>query len=221
VPVYLLIIIRGKNMKDMIKIKYINSRKNGEISGEKSDREYNRKIEKENSGIIDKVYNREMVRCNNCGSMVIEMSLIMPLIVCIVFLLINILLFTINSGMAQGDMYVMLYTKEEYVLADENADICDTAAQTLQETLEEGTYMTSNIKADMKSTDKSIVKELISAQANTQEFEINLSYSENLIGTGLVLNTSSRQLQMQAKQEVRDTGKNLRRWQIYGGLLSD
>lgn len=221
----------------MMEIKYINRRKNCGINGEKIDRECNRKITKENSRriarengqiiakenseIIDKVCNRKMVKENNRGSMVIEMSLIMPLIVCVVFLLINILLFTINSGMAQGDMYVMLYTKEEYVLADENADICDTAAQALQETLEEGTYMTNNIKADMKSTDKSIVKKLLSAQSNTQEFEMNLSYSESLIGAGLVLNSNSRQLQMQAKQEVRDTGKNLRRWQIYGGVLSD
>jgi hypothetical protein len=206
-------------MDNITENKGVNSRKYGKINRKRIDIEANRT--KENRGIIDKVCSREMIKENNRGSMAVEMSLIMPIIVCVVFLLINIFLFTINSGMSQGDMYVMLYTKEQYVLDDENADLCETAAKNLREALEEGTYMTSDIKANMKSSEKSVVKELLSAQANTQEFEVNLSYSENLVGTGLVLNGNSRQLQMQAKQEVRDTGKNLRRWQIYGGLLSD
>ena len=46
-----------------------------------------------------------------------------------------------------------------------------------------------------------------------------VKYEENHLGIGLMINKKVSQNKIKLEEEIRDTGNNLRRWQLYGKEL--
>lgn len=50
------------------------------------------------------------------GSLMIEMSLITPVLIGVVFVVINLFVIVMNYSVAAGEAYTVLYNREEYIL---------------------------------------------------------------------------------------------------------
>ena len=72
------------------------------------------------------------------GSLMIEMSLITPVLIGVVFVVINLFVIVMNYSVAAGEAYTVLYNREEYILLGD-ADDTQTAESVIRTNVEEKT----------------------------------------------------------------------------------
>lgn len=60
------------------------------------------------------------------GSVIVEMCLVMPILIGVVFVVINLFVVVMNYSIAAGEAYTVLYNREEYILLGDS-DYSDTA----------------------------------------------------------------------------------------------
>lgn len=156
---------------------------------------------------------------NNRGSVVIEMCLIAPILVGVMFVVINVLILAMNTGIAEGEMYSVLYNKEEYYMSVDGEGDTDMAASVLVQHLNNGMCMVDNVSVDacMKENKSAV----LSGAAVKGNWNIQVSYKEDTPGVQMLINDGVVQKMVAVSQEIRNTASNLRRWQAYGELLSD
>jgi Flp pilus assembly protein TadG len=86
---------------------------------------------------------------NNKGSAVVEMSIIGPVLIFVIFLIIDIMTVLINNGAALGNMYMVLYNKENYIQNTENTDVQDVLEENISENVEDTLCFISNLKVEV------------------------------------------------------------------------
>ena len=57
----------------------------------------------------------------NKGSVVVEMCLVAPILICVIFVVMNMFILAMNSGISEGESRVVLYNRQEYMI-DENGE---------------------------------------------------------------------------------------------------
>jgi hypothetical protein len=159
---------------------------------------------------------------NNKGSAVVEMCIIGPVLIFIVFAAIDILIEVMNRGIVQGEMYSALYNKENYISdnasgiswkADEENIVSDNLAQSI--IFVNGLRVDLNIKENKNSFAE------ISNIAEAKNIKLKVAYSTRKYGIPYFTGDASERHSLYVCEEIRDTSNNLRRWQIYGEILSD
>lgn len=162
---------------------------------------------------------RSLINNANTGSVIIEMCFIAPILIGVVFFSISLFMILMNKGIAMGEAYKTLYTKETFILdsgqaykSDMESEIESNANQMMK--LAKG--ITVEIKENRKSN--SVINNLESFHAG--EFAIAVNY-ENIMKGIIGLKNNVLMDGYEARQEIRDTSNNLRRWQILGEKLSD
>jgi len=149
----------------------------------------------------------------NTGSIIVEMCVLMPIVITVVFIAINMMFMQINRAAARGEAYAITYNKESYITG-------------------------KNIAGD-EILEQQIFRSLSECMNNLDELEVSVSenkgsgklfysvrrrktvvkYEENHLGIGLLINKKVSQNKIKLEEEIRDTGNNLRRWQLYGKEL--
>lgn len=151
---------------------------------------------------------------NNTGTIVIEMCFIMPIVITVIFIVINMMFIQINKGIATGAAYQVLCDRESYVSASS-----DNAETVLQETLDKK-IRNSMQYLDELETDVHFKKEKHTVMPGiTGSLYAVIKYEENHPGAGLILNKTVSQRKIKIEKKVRDISDNLRRWQLYGEIL--
>lgn len=156
---------------------------------------------------------------NDKGSLVVEMSLITPVLLGCVFFAINIFIMQMNSGHALGKAYSVLYTKSEYGISRNGEGDTAEAEAALQEAADV-MMSVKNIETQISYVKTASEKPTVVADGVQGEYEVRVSYTDEMTGVGSLIKDSEKRATHVAKQEIRDTAGNLRRWQVYGQLLS-
>lgn len=162
---------------------------------------------------------KELIRDSNEGSIIIEMCFIAPLLAGIIFFCINLFIVGMNKSIAMGETYNALYTKETYILdAEQNykSDIKNEIENNVYQMMKLVESITVEVKENKKNS--TIINNLKTFDEG--EFSIKVSY-ENILKGVIMSEDKVYEDKYEAKQEIRDTSNNLRRWQIYGNELSD
>lgn len=157
------------------------------------------------------------VLCEDKGSAVIELCLVAPIVICTVFVAINMLFIVLNYSLAMSETYTVIYDRGMYQI-DENGSGDTTAAESSMGRRMCDILMCSDDISTKLSQDGG--SSIISGGVKS-ELEAEISYKEEYVGMELLDLGGEYRWQTTAKQEVRDVGNNLRRWQVYGELLSD
>lgn len=162
---------------------------------------------------------RRLKRTENNGSVIIEMCFIAPVLIGVVFLCISLFFVVMNKSIAIGETYASLYTKEAYILVSGQSYISDIKSE-IESRAKQIMGFAGNINAEIKENKKS--NTLINNLKPFDEgvFAIEISY-ENILKGVIILKNKSCMDRYEAKQEIRDTSSNLRRWQMYGYSFSD
>lgn len=160
---------------------------------------------------------------DNKGSTVVELCLIAPILVGTVFVVINMMILTMNYSISTGEAYTVLYSREEYMI-DGSSGRADVEAESMDGDMEadmQGMLIyAGNVCAKSEFVSSSGGSGLLAGGASG-EFMASISYEQTAPGM-FAFGASGRMTKnVEARQEVRNVGSNLRRWQIYGELLSD
>ncbi len=152
----------------------------------------------------------------NKGSVVVEMCFIMPVIIVVVFVVINMMITGINKSIALGELQVITYNKESYI--SDSAASAESALTDISETyLKETMSFIEDLSVDVDIESASSYKEILSMSSGYMETKAD--YQEKNIGIFLILSSESSLESLSVNEEIRDTAGNLRRWQIYGKIL--
>lgn len=160
----------------------------------------------------------------NKGSIVVEMCLLTPILVCMMFVIINMLILAMNYSMSTGEAYTILYSRKEYMLdgdKDRVSDEVDSINGDMKADIQEMLIYSENICADSKFTADGTEGFGLLTGAVSGEFMASVSYDQMVPGMFVFDGGGRLTKSAEARQEVRNVGSNLRRWQIYGELLSD
>lgn len=157
----------------------------------------------------------------NKGQITIEMCFIMPMAAGVVFMAIYLFMHVMNRGIASGEIYTILYTKEAYLLGQEDMteeSIKDILQSELSNNLSNSLHLVKaiDVEVNMESAGGII-------SSYTEPGFISGQVSCNMDCKGLFMLVSDTLLsdRIYGKQELRDTSNNLRRWQIYGKILQN
>ena len=132
------------------------------------------------------------------GSIVLEMCLITPILVCAVFVV-------INKATASGEEYLVLYNREEYRINESGEGDTDSAEKAMSTNVSETVICADGVNAEMAMNGKNLVAEI--------------TYRESFPGIQILIDDGRCDRKTAARQEIRDVGNELRRWQEYGKLL--
>lgn len=154
------------------------------------------------------------------GSVIVEMCLVMPILIGVVFVVINLFVAVMNYSIATGEAYTVLYNREEYILLGDS-DYSDTAEKVMEENVRDNTVFTEDVEAATLMVDEGLVEHGAAADPVLGICENRISYTEKYPGIDILINESSRKKDVAAKREIRNTSNNLRRWQMYGEVLSE
>ena len=91
------------------------------------------------------------------GSLMIEMSLITPVLIGVVFVVINLFVIVMNYSVAAGEAYTVLYNREEYILLG-GADDTQTAESVIRTNVEEKTTFAGQVEARSYMTDTGAIE---------------------------------------------------------------
>lgn len=157
----------------------------------------------------------------NKGQITIEMCFIMPVVVGIVFFAIFMFIHVMNRGIAAGEIYTVLYTKEAYLLGQGDMteeNIKDILQAEISNSLSESMHFvqTIDVEVDMKSSGG-----IFSSYAEPGYISGQVTCSMDCKGLFMILSDTLISDRIYGKQELRDTSNNLRRWQIYGKVLQN
>lgn len=162
---------------------------------------------------------RELIKDSNEGSIIIEMCFIAPLLVGVIFFCIDLFIVVMNKSIAMGETYNALYTKASYILDSEQdykSDIKSEIENNAYQMMKLVEKITVEVKENKKNS--TIINNLKAFDEG--EFSIKVRY-ENILKGVIMSKGKVYKDEYEAKQEIRDTSNNLRRWQIYGNELSD
>ena len=140
------------------------------------------------------------------GSIVLEMCLITPILVCAVFVVMNMLFIAFNHAAASGEAYLVLYNREEYRIDESGEGDTDSAERAMSTNVSEAVICADDVDAEMSMKGKDMVSEI--------------TYRESFPGIRILIDDDRRDRKISVRQEIRDVGNELRRWQEYGELLS-
>lgn len=154
------------------------------------------------------------------GSLMIEMSLITPVLIGVVFVVINLFVIVMNYSVAAGEAYTVLYNREEYILLG-GADDTQTAESVIRTNVEEKTTFAGQVEARSYMTDTGAIEHGAMASAVLGICVNEVSYTERSPGIGQFVDENKKSKKVETMREIRNTGNNLRRWQSYGKLLSE
>ncbi len=152
----------------------------------------------------------------NEGSIVIEMCFIMPIVIVVVFLVINMMLTQINKSIALGEAYQIIYNKENYIMGGK-ASATAILEDSIEANISEGLNFVDEIKVDLDIEDGGGLVDLLAVTPGY--LNASVSYQEMNIGIFLILDDEASAKEITAHEEIRDTAGNLRRWQLYGKIL--
>lgn len=160
--------------------------------------------------------NYKKTKESNKGSIVVEMCFIMPIVIVVVFVVINMMLTQINKSAAYGEIQAVTYNKESYIESS-SSDIASALECVVEANLSETMSFVDclNAVADIESS--SSYKNVFTSK--TGYMKLSVSYQEQNIGIFLILDSGTSSGEVSVNEEIRDTGSNLRRWQIYGKNL--
>ncbi|MGN0396380.1 MAG: TadE/TadG family type IV pilus assembly protein [Coprococcus sp.] len=153
------------------------------------------------------------------GSIVIEMCFIAPILIGAVLFSISLFLVVMNKSIAMGELYEALYGKEMYLL-DYGTDYKTVIKANIENCAGRQMALADNIDVNISENrnDGTLINNMEGFDKG--EFKISMNY-ENMCKGIIMLPDSSFETGYEARQEIRDTSNNLRRWQIYGNELSD
>ncbi len=162
---------------------------------------------------------RSLINNANAGSIIIEMCFIAPILIGVIFFFISLFMILMNKGIAMGEAYKTLYTKEAFILDSGQAYKSDMESE-IESNVNQMMKLAEGITVEIKENRKSncVIHNLESFHVG--EFAIKVSYENIMKG---VIGQGNNVLKdgYEARQEIRDTSNQLRRWQIFGNQLSD
>lgn len=157
----------------------------------------------------------------NNGQITIEMCFIMPLVTGIVFLALYVFIFVMNRGVAAGEIYTVLYTKEAYLKGQEDISK-DTVESVLQseliDRLSKEMHMANNINVEI---DMESAGGILGNDGSAGYISAEVNDTMDCAGLFMLISDTDLSDSIYGRQEIRDTSNNLRRWQIYGQVLQD
>lgn len=147
--------------------------------------------------------------------MVIEMSFIAPILVCAIFVAINMFAVIINSSNMMSQTYMVLYNRREYMISDEGKGDMITAETDMIDGISDEMMYFESIEGEISLDDSGISDDVLGV------LSVDMKCTEKYMGMGLLVVDERIRGSVTAKQELRNVGDNLRRWQIYGDVLSE
>ncbi|MBP3327018.1 MAG: hypothetical protein J6L77_11430 [Coprococcus sp.] len=162
---------------------------------------------------------RSLIRNTNAGSIIIEMCFIAPILIGVIFLFISLFMIRMNKGIAMGEAYQSLYTKEAFMIHSGQTYKPDMESE-LESNANQMMKLAKGITVEIKENRKrnNVIHNLESFHVG--EFAIKISY-ENIMKGVIGQGDHALRDSYEARQEIRDTSNQLRRWQIFGDQLSD
>lgn len=149
----------------------------------------------------------------DAGSIIVEMCVLMPIVITIVFIAINMMFMQINRAAARGEAYAITYNKESYI-AGQAGTGDEILEQQIFQSLSE--YMNNLDELEVSVSGDKGSRSLFYSVGKRKTI---VKYEENHLGIGLLINKKVSQNKIKLEEEIRDTGNNLRRWQLYGKEL--
>lgn len=140
----------------------------------------------------------------------IEMCFIAPILVCIVFVAINLCVIAINESLVMSRDYVWLYTTCENMEEGDSFSHSEAAAESV---LDSGLIWADSSDVYMLADG--------SGKTNACVVSVTADYTEELPGVALMALSGKTDKSEEVSREQRYIGKRLRRWQVYGELLSE
>ncbi len=147
----------------------------------------------------------------NRGSIIIEMCVIMPIVITVVFLTIHMMIIQINRSVALGEMYHAIYNKESY--AGNNSDTYENVLKNsiFRTTASEMQFVNGlEVQVDYQQSGKKLIYGITGNLSAVTEYE------ESYPGIALLIQNPEMKNKVKVKEEIRDTSNNLRRWQLFG-----
>jgi hypothetical protein len=139
----------------------------------------------------------------------------------IIFLSISMLLLSINKTVALGSIYTAIYTSDSLLLSEENIGTTDMS-EAVKDSIE------SDCMQSMKLTDEVDVQvdidkceSGVALIPDSGSILASVNYEMDCPGIFTLIKDSIINDELSGCEEIRDTSNNLRRWQIYGEVLSD
>ena len=99
----------------------------------------------------------------------------------------------------------MLYNREEYRIDESGEGDTDSAERAMSTNVSEAVICADGVNAEMSMNGKDLVAEI--------------TYRESFPGIGILIDDGRCDRKTVTRQEIRDVGSELRRWQEYGKLL--
>lgn len=149
----------------------------------------------------------------DAGLIVVEMCVLMPIVITVVFIAINMMFMQINRAAARGEAYAITYNKESGI-AGQNGAGDEILEQQIFQSLSECMNNLDELEISV-SEDKGSRNIFYSIGKR----KTVVKYEENHLGIGLLIDKKVSQNKIKLEEEIRDTGNNLRRWQLYGKNL--
>ena len=149
----------------------------------------------------------------DAGSIIVEMCVLMPIVITIVFIAINMMFMQINRAAARGEAYAITYNKESCIAGQVGAG---------DEMLEQQIFQSlSECMNNLDELEISVAEDKESRKLfySVRKRKTVVKYEENHLGIGLLIDKKVSQNKIKLEEEIRDTGNNLRRWQLYGKEL--
>lgn len=158
----------------------------------------------------------------NDGSITVELCLIFPFVVWTVFFVIYLFIGELNQGVVTGEVYEKLYNREAYVYNDtRQADFEEILRGNMDLMLKETVAFIEDMETSVVfiHSGNSIFHNLEKFSAGN--LQVSVSYKEEYPGISNMIKDTDVGKMIMGNQEIRDTSNNLRRWQLYGKVLSD
>lgn len=160
-------------------------------------------------------------RKDDRGSATVEMCLIAPIVVCVLFVIINMLFIAFNKCVAVSETYTVIYNRNQYGI-DENGegDIC-AAEMSMGRKMCDIIISADDVSTQLSLSGGTSGRSALFESSVTGDLSAETAYSETYVGAGWIVDDESESRRTLASQELRNVGQNLRRWQIYAELLSE
>ena len=158
-------------------------------------------------------------KMDNNGSAVVEICIIAPLLVCVIFFIINIMIIMVDESIITGNAYLTLYNSYEYNISGYGDYDCAAMESEFMTAMETVPYA-GGIQTDVKWNDSGIISNLFGGAANGR-LTMGVEYDVDVPGGQLLLQGGKSRKSVVVYREIRDTSGNLRRWQRIGELSAE
>lgn len=141
----------------------------------------------------------------------IEMCIIMPIVITVIFVVINMMIVQLNNGIATGEAYHVVCNRERYMSGSGNSAE-DTLNQALDQMVRPSMQHLDELETSVRFRPSG--NALLSGITGT--IDAVIKYEELHPGIGLLTDKKATQRKVKIEKEIRDISNNLRRWQLYG-----